>query len=204
MAFRTGAVAIVQSTTVAQPLIGSWITASSAPMSGPIQTPITLTLGNATDNTFDATDFFRQGDPVWIIDPNGANAEKCRIQSVPVGSSNTVVLGVQNDFGNYSLRNPHVAGAFGTGSFIALGLMVNNFLLQFEDGATGTYLYLGNQYNMSAVFRRIFKLTKVAAATQPQYYSAAEGFFGAPFDPSELWVLGTTVGDLFNVSLVLP
>jgi hypothetical protein len=201
MAFRTAATAKVQSTTQAQPWIGSWITASSAPMNGPTTAPITLTLGTADDgpNT-DALDFFNVGDPVLIINPTGTNAEKCRIASIPSGGGDTVILGPQNDYGNYYTRFAHPVGAFGTGAFIALALPVNNIAITFEDGATGQWLYLGNQWNMTALYRRFWKLAKVAANSIPTYFSATETFFGAPFDTSELWALGTNVGDLFTVS----
>ena len=198
MAFRAGAVAKVQSTTVAQPLIGSWITAG---IGAPSRVPLTITLGTATDNNTDALDFFQVGDPVLLINPNGANAETCRIQSIASGAGNTVTLGPQNDNGNNVTRYSHVSGVFGTGTFIALATDNQNFYVQYEDGATGAWLYLGNQYNMTAIFHRFTKLAKVPAGVQPYSYSASENFFGAPFRMSEIWVLGTSVGDLFNVSL---
>jgi hypothetical protein len=199
MAFRTGGTMKVQSTTVPQPFWGSWISAVVVgSLTGPNTSPLTLTLGTACNAGNDATQLFGPGDPVWLIDPNGGNAEACRIQSV---NANNVVLGPQNDAGNFVTRLPHVAGAYGTGSFIILNSDVNNFFLQFEDGATGQWLYLGNAINMTAVFRRIVKLSKVAANSQPFNFNASENFFGSPFRISELWILGTTVGDLYNASL---
>jgi len=202
MAFRSTSPVKTQSTTIAQPLIGSWITATSSPMDGKATiAPITLTLGTADDgpNT-DARDFFNVGDQVLIINPDGTNAEKCRIQSIPANTSDTVVLGVQNDFGSYVTRFSHPVGAFGTGAFISLSLNVNNIAVTYEDGASGQWLYLGNQWNMTATYKRFWKLAKVAANTQPTYFAATENFFGAPFDTSEIWVLGSATSDLYTPS----
>lgn len=199
MAFRTGAVMSVQSTSVPQPFWGSWISAIvTGSLRGANVQPITLTLGTQTSAGQDASNLFIPGDPVWLIDPNGANAEACRIQGI---SGNNVTLGPQNDYGNYVTRFPHVAGAFGTGTFISLGIDANNLFIQYEDGATGQWLYLGNQWNMTATFKRIVKLSKVTAASQPFNFNATENFFGSPFRLSELWILGTSVADLYNVSL---
>ncbi len=203
MAFRVAPPAKTQSTTVAQPLIGSWITATSSPMGGLTSAPITLTLGTADDgpNT-DARDFFQPGDEVMIINPNGANAEKCRIGSIPADSSDTIVLApISSQYGNYYTTLVHPVGAFGTGAFISLSTPFNNFVVTYEDGASGQWLYLGNQYNMSATFHRFWKLAKVAANTQPFYYSATESYFGMPYNTSEIWVLGTATSDLYTVSL---
>jgi len=193
MALRTSAVLSVQSTTVPQPLLGSWITAG---IGAPATRPITLTPGN------DATNLFHPGDPAWIIDPNGANAEAVLISGV---SGNTVTLGPQSSMdalggANPVTRSTHVSGAFGVGSFILLNFDVNNVYVSFEDGATGAWLYLGNAINMTATYRRFAKLAKVAAGTQPQAYGAAESSPGNPFRTSEFWVLGTNVGDLYNAA----
>jgi len=179
-----------------QPLLGSWI-ASGAGITAPSKQPLVLTLGTACASGNDATQLFGYGDPVLLIDPNGANGENCRIQSV---SSNTVTLGPQNDDQNWVTRNPHVAGAFGTGTFIMLAIDVNNIYLQTEDANAGAWFYIGNQYNFTAAFKRISKLAKVASGVQPYSYSASENFFGAPFRTSELWVLGTS-GDQWTPTL---
>jgi hypothetical protein len=199
MALRTSAVLSVQSTTVPQPLLGSWITAG---IGAPATRPITLTLGTATSSGNDATNLFHPGDPAWIIDPNGANAEAVLISGV---SGNTVTLGPQSSMdalggANPVTRSTHVSGAFGVGSFILLNFDVNNVYVSFEDGATGAWLYLGNAINMTATYRRFAKLAKVAAGTQPQAYGAAESSPGNPFRTSEFWVLGTNVGDLYNAA----
>ena len=199
MAFRTGAVMKVQSTSVPQPFWGSWISAVvTGSLAGSNTSPVTLTLGTACNAGNDASQLFIPGDPVWLIDPTGVNGEACRISGI---SGNNITLGPQNDNGNFVTRNPHVAGAYGTGTFILLGIDVNNLFIQFEDGSTGQWLYLGNQYNFTAAFKRIVKLSKVTTNTMPFNFNATENFFGSPIRISELWALGTSVGDLYNISL---
>lgn len=198
MALRTGATSKVMSTVIPQPLIGSWISATNSPLNAKSRVPITVTLGTVSSVGNDATNFFAGGDQVLLIDPSGQNAENCRVQSV---AGNTLTLGVQNDDGNFVIRNPHIAGAFGTGTFIALATDVNNVYVTFEDGSTGLWLYLGNQFNMTATFRRFGKLAQTPANTQPVAFNASENFYGAPFRVSEWWVLGTTVNDLYNYSM---
>ena len=199
MSFRTGAVTKVASTSVPQPFWGSWITAVTVgSLAGANTRPITLTLGTACNAGNDATQLFIPGDPVWLIDPNGTNGEACLISGI---SGNNITLGPQNDDKNYVTRNPHVAGAYGTGTFILLNIDVNNFFIQFEDGATGQWLYLGNQYNFTAAFKRIVKLSKVALNSQPFNFNATENFYGSPFRVSELWILGTNTSDTYSVSL---
>ena len=206
MAFRTGPVFKIATTNQPQPLFGSWITAVS-PANGfakPAGAPLTLTLGTAANAGNDATQIFIAGEPAWLVNPDGTNGEVVQIASI---SGNTVVLGPrpgvtpggqQNQFTEYS----HAVGAIGTGSLLFPKQMVNNFLVDFEDGGTGTFLYLGNQYNMTAVFRRFFKLAKTTSGIQPQYFNAAEYSPGNPIDLSELWVYGTS-GDLWNMSIMI-
>jgi hypothetical protein len=209
VAFRTSATMSVQSTSTPQPFWGSWIASVvSGSLASPAGSPLTLTLGTACAAGNDATQLFQPNDPVWLIDPNGGNAEMCRIQGVGAGSggqqaggANNITLGIQNDYGNYVTRNPHVAGAFGTGTFIAYGGDVNNILLVYEDGGTGPWLYLGNQYNFTAAYRRIVKLPSASSGTQPSFFNATENFFGAPFRVSELWVFGSNAGDEYVPSL---
>jgi hypothetical protein len=130
---------------------------------------------------------------VWLIDPNGSHGEPAMIQSVN-GVANQVTLGLQTTGGiagnNPVTTYPHVAGAFGTGTFIALALDVNNTLVQLEDGTGSTFAYIGVAYNMTATYRRIFKLPKVGSGSNPFYWDASESFGGNPFRLSELWILG--------------
>src|SRR5579859_6795264 len=119
MAFRTSAYFKIQSaSSVAQPLVGSWITSGAA-----VGSNITLTLGTATSGGNDATNIFLSTDLVYIIDPNGANAEFCRLSAV---ANNTVTV--------KSIANSHVSGVFGTGSFIMPANWCNNVYIQPKDG----------------------------------------------------------------------
>lgn len=191
MALRSYATLHVQSTTVAQPLVGSWITAG---IGAPSDVPLTLTLGTASQGSGpnDAEAIFSQGDPVWLLDPGTLIGEPAIITSV--NTSNQVVLGPQNaspgGHNNPVTRLSHVSGAFGTGTWILLKQMVNNLFVQLEDGTGSTYVYIGNSPAMTATYRRVVKLAKVSSGQNPYNWSATENFGGNPFDISELWILG--------------
>src|SRR4029077_11537680 len=88
---------------------------------------------------------------------------------------------------------------FGTGTFIMLNIDANNLYLQFEDGATGQWLYIGNAFNFTATSHRVVKLSKVPANSQPIEWRSTENFYGSPFRVSELWSLGTT-GDTYCIT----
>jgi len=195
MAFRSMGVLHVQSTSVPQPLVGSWI---SAGIGAATRTPITITLGtiSGASATSDAQVIFKQGDPVWLLDPNGANGEPAVISSVNAGA-NQVTLSPQTTHMSETMggcnpvtTRPHISGGFGTGTWIILAMSVNNLLVQTEDGTAGAYTYLGVSYNMTATYNRVFKLPKVLAGQNPFYWNASESFGGNPFNVSELWVLG--------------
>lgn len=203
MAYRTSGVFKVAATNTPQPMFGSWITAVSptGALNQPASSPLVLTLGTAQNSGNDAAQIFVAGEDVWLIDPDGSHAEQCHVQSI---LNNTLTLGNKHST-NLSGLEPvtefaHVAGSIGVGTFIMPKQMLNNFLITFEDGGSGTFLYLGNRYNMTAVLWRFFKLAKIATGTQPLFYSAGMFSPGNPFDLSELWVYGTS-GDLWNMSL---
>jgi len=192
MAFRTTALMHIQSTTVPQPLMGSFITAG---IGAPASVPITVTLGTicAGDSTvYDAEALFRVGDVVWLIDPDNTHGEPARISALPGG--NQLTLGQQQGspggVNNPVTLNTHISGAFGTGTFIALHRSVNGIFVQMEDGTAGTWAYIGDSPLMTATYRRIVKLAKVSSAAQPQSWTATEYSAGNPLLTSELWILG--------------
>lgn len=203
MAFRTFVNFKALSTTVPQPLIGSYITAG---IGAPSNVPITLTLGAVSSAGNDATNIFVKGEYAWLINPDGTGGEKAWISGV---SGNTVTLGSQTQYaiGDSGLspvtQRTHVSGAFGTGTFIALYYDFNNLFVEFEDGGTGTFLYLGNAYNMTAAYRRIAKLAKTSSGAMPSSYSVTQTSPGNPFQTSELWVLGTAANDLYNANICI-
>lgn len=205
MAFRTFPRFLLQSTTVAQPLVGSYITAG---IGAPATRPITLTLGTAVSaaGIEDANGIFTSGDWAWLIDPDGTNPEPVRIQSV---SGNTVMLGPQTSMTSSGVSSPvtihpHISGGFGTGTFIALAIDVNNLTVTYEDGATGQWMYIGSQFNFSASIHRIYKLAKVSSNAQPNYWVATGYSGGLPLRTSDLWALGTNAGsDYYNVSALV-
>jgi hypothetical protein len=193
MPIRTFASMAIQSSTVPQPLVGSWATAGLGAAS---TIPIVVTLGTQTVTpNVDATSIFTVGDHALLIDPAGTNVEDVFISAV---AANTVTIGVQNQTG-VATRFAHASGAFGTGCFISLKAAFNNLYLQIEDGDTGPF-YLGNAFNMTATFRRIVKIRAVAAGAQAIDFGSTMGFGGNPYDLSELWALGI-ITDKYSVAL---
>src|SRR5438552_278671 len=111
MPFRTFATMALQSSTVPQPLVGSWITAG---ISGARSIPIVVTLGTQTVSpNVDASAIFNKaGDRALLVDPDGTNVEDVMISNV---SGNTVTIGTHR--GGVATRFPHISGVFGTGTF---------------------------------------------------------------------------------------
>src|SRR5208283_2960313 len=173
MAFRTSGLFEIASSTVPQPMFGSWVTAVS-PVNGfanPSGAPLTLTLGTAQSSGNDALQIFAPGEEAWLVDPSNTNA-----------------------------GGVHGEAAIGTGSYIIPKQMLNNYLIDLEDGATGPFLYLGNKQGMTATLWRYYKLGIVASDVQPYFYDTSMTSAGNPFDLSELYVLGTAE-DLYCVSI---
>jgi hypothetical protein len=215
MAYRkVGSTLKLAATNTPQPMLGSWVTAATGSFAtAPAGSPVTLTLGTASVSGNDAANIFIPGEPAWLQVPSGAAApyisgsgETVLIKSV---SGNTVTLGNQTDISAQGGPNPvtrasggYPVGALGTGAYLFPKQMSNNFLVVFEDGGTGTFLYIGCDYRMTATAYRVFKLAKTATGVQPAYYSSAMFSPGNPFDISELFVFGTA-NDVFNVSVVI-
>src|SRR5208337_994440 len=158
MAYRTSGTFQISAGNTVQPLFGSWVTAVS-PATGFVQAsgvPLTLTLGTAQASGNDAAQIFMPGEPAWLVDPSGSktggvHGEEVRIASI---SANTVTLGpktitTSKGYAYPFTENAHVAGALGTGSYLIPKQMINNFLVQYEDGATGPFLFLGNSMLMT-------------------------------------------------------
>jgi hypothetical protein len=193
----------VHTTNTPQPLFGSWVTAGAG-FTVPAGMPLVLTLGTALTAGNDAS-MFVIGEPVWLIDPPASTphyAETARISAI---SGNTVTLGNQTDMSaqggpNPVTRYPHYVGALGTGTFIMPKQMANSYTVDFEDGGTGTFLYVGNSPLMTASAYRIAKLAKTTAGTQPQLYSPTMYGPGNPFDIAELWAFGTAA-DIYNLTV---
>lgn len=192
----------VAATNTPQPLFGSWVTAGAG-FTQPALSPITITLGTALTSGNDAQ-MFKAGENAWLIDPNGAHAETVFVASK---SGNTLILGNMTGASPLGVQNPvtgypHVVGGIGVGTFILPKQMMNNFLVTFEDGGTGAFLYLGCQYNMTATAFRFFKMAKTTVGNNPYNYNSAMFSPGNPFDASELWAYGTA-GDAWNLSVVI-
>jgi hypothetical protein len=210
MAYRTAGTFAIKTSNTVQPLFGSWVTGVSPAggFTGPSMAPLTLTLGTAQNAGNDAAQIFLPGEPAWLVDPSvskfgGVHGEEVRIASI---SANTLVLGpktLTNSRGQTALftENAHATGALGTGSYLIPKQMVNNFLVQYEDGGTGPFLYLGNTMLMTGVLYRFYKLATAGTNTQPGCYDASMTSPGNPYDLSELWVYCANATDKYNVSL---
>ena len=99
-------------------------------------------------------------------------------------------------------RFAHVAGVVGTGTYILPKQMANNFLVTYEDGGTGLFMYVGCSPLMTATAFRIFKLPITTLNSNPFYYNSAMFSPGNPFDLAEIFMFGTT-GDKYNPSIVI-
>jgi len=203
MAYRTFPLLHIQSTSVAQPLVGSWITAG---IGAPAGSPITLTLGTVCAGSgYNDSNLFAPGDQAFLIDPNGTNYEVVSVLSIG-GIANTIIIGPQQGspggVPNPVTLNKHVSGAYGTGTFIGLALDINNAFVQPEDGNAGTFVYIGNAYNMTATYHRVAKMPKVPSTQNPYYWNSSLTTGVNPVHTSELWILGGSgnSSDGYNVA----
>ena len=198
----------IKSTSIAQPLIGSFITAG---IGAPSNQPLTLTLGNLTlgSGQYD-NQVFIAGTQAYLIDPGGANAEIVTVQSILQSGSNSnqIALGPKTNVTPGGSSNPvtehsHVSGAFGVGTWILLHVDFNSIFVQEVDGNSGTYIYIGNSISMTSTYKLIAKLAKVGSGSQPNFWNSGMGSPGNPFMSSEFWVLGGSgnASDSYNVSL---
>jgi len=210
MAYRTSGVFQISQANVVQPLFGSWVTAVSpaSGFAGPAGAALTLTLGTAQNSGNDAAQIFLPGERAWLVDPSATKFGGVHGEDVMIASilNNTVTLGpktlVSRSTNSYVFtENSHVAGALGVGSYLIPKLLINNFLVQYEDGGTGPFLYLGNSMLMTDVLYRFFKIGTVSLNDQPGYYNAGMFSPGNPFDVSELWTYCAHQGDKYSVSL---
>ena len=211
MAYRTSGVFKIAAANTAQPLFGSWVTAVS-PATGfnqPATAPLTLTLGTAQNSGNDASQIFVQGEDAWLVDPSNSNPGGLNGETVKIAkiSGNTVILGpktLQPSTGQTAApftENAHKVGGIGVGSYIIPKQMLNNYLVQYEPGGTGPWLYLGNYQGMTGSLWRFYKLAITSAGVQPYFYNASMTSPGNPYDLSELYVYCANAGDQYNVSL---
>lgn len=193
--FRSSSLLTLRGTNVPQPAYGSWITASTGNIAKPAGAPITFTLGNASAGN-DAALMFRNGEPAWLIDPGGLNAEQVTIATV---LNNTVTLGPKtttNTKTTYPFtENPHVAGALGTGTYILAKQESNNILIIYGDGSAGPWLYIGSGPQFTTT-QYIYKIAFATTGTQPPYWNSGQFSPGNPMEAADLFVQGTT-GDTY-------
>ena len=184
----------VKSTTVAQPMVGSFITAG---IGAAADRPITLTLGNlCAGSGFSDSQVFIPGGEALLIDPGSLNVETVKVQSIVAGANvNQIVLGPKTNVMAGGRTNPvtelaHVSGAIGTGTWILLHVQFNSIFLQPEDGGAGTFMYFGSSIFMTPTYKRAVKLASVSTGSQPNSFSSTQSSPGDPFISSEWWALG--------------
>lgn len=167
-----------------QPLIGTVLStavtaAQAAALSlqgGLIQNSISLHVADSS--------MFIGAQYLSLIDPSTyATESKLRVMAVP-DSTHVVVTG---------LKNAHPGGAYGTGSWVALGNNAQQVYVQALDGNTGS-LYLGTSAQMvtsTGVFV-IAKLMKVGSGVQPYDFSTSRQGLADAESVSQYWIDGTT------------
>jgi len=201
MAFQTYAQFKIQSTSTAQPVVGSWVTAGFPGV--PTKGSVTLTLGTALASGNDASVIFAGGGLAWLVDPGdttGTSGEEVSIQSV---SGNTVTLFPKRN--GEVLKYNHVNGAFGTGTFIIPIIEMNSFYIQSVPGNAG-FIYFGSNLGLltpsgSPSFRHgIARINKVASTIQPVDFSSAFSFFGNQISSQELWIIADNANDQYQAT----
>jgi hypothetical protein len=175
-----------------QPLIGSHLTVAVTP--GMVAAGKTVG-GNFNQVLLTVADssMFVGGQWMNIIDPGTYVTERVEVINCP--SATTVnVQGV---------RFAHPGGAYGTGSWVAVGDHAQNVYVQALDGNAGA-LYVGTSPLMvkaTGVFV-IVKLQLVAAGTQPYDFGTSRQGLADTEPTSQYWIDGTT-GDSYLPSLGL-
>lgn len=159
-----------------QPLIGSYITATTAVPGADFQGE-TLTNLPVNDSSM-----FEPGDMVLVQTVTNTVIERVRVQSVP----DTTHIKVRG------LVNTRTGGAFGTGDFVSLAVVVNWFYVQCIPGNAGT-LYLGTAGLVKATLANVIaQLLPFGAAVQPIDFSDARTWGPNASDISDIWVDGNT------------
>jgi hypothetical protein len=176
MANRTFKKFVIVSGGTPQPLVGTYITATTVPSGKDPQ-------GDAATNIpVNDSSMFKQGDRVLIQSVTYTVPEIAMIQKVP---DSTHIL-VRN------LQNTRTGGAFGTGDFVSLAIQVNRPYVQCTPGNAGL-IYVGTAGLVkSTEVNVIATLQNFAAGTQPIEYSDSRNYTADPFNSSDLWCDGTT------------
>jgi len=159
-----------------QPLVGTWVTASTGPSAADFQGE---TLANIPVND---SSMFKQGDYALFQTVTLTVPELVRVQKVP-DSTHITVRG---------LVNVRTGGAFGTGDFVSLSLPINRPYIQSTPG-NAALLYVGTAGIVKATFANVIAtLQFVSAGTQPLEFVDGRNYTADPMQASDLWIDGTT------------
>lgn len=159
-----------------QPLVGTWVTATTAPAPGDVAGT------SLTNLPVNDSSMFRAGDFAYIVSAALGAPERVIVQSVPDGT-HIKVLGLQNQ---------RTGGAAGTGDWVALSIAVNSVFVQQIQGNAGN-LFVGIQgMNKTGLVKVVSVMVQFAAGTQPVYYGDTRYYGPNPSDSSDLWIDGTT------------
>lgn len=159
-----------------QPLVGSWVTATTAPNGADFQGEI-LTTYPVNDSSM-----FAQGDYVRFVKANLTQIEIGRVQSVPDGTHIQV----------RGITLTRTGGAFGTGDFVQLFLPVNRVYVQCKPG-NAAIIFIGTQgLNKTGLVNVIAQLQPFGSSVQPIEYVDNRNYTADPMNAADLWIDGTT------------
>lgn len=178
MAQRAFAKQTIQAGGTPQPLVGTWVTTTTAPAT-PGFDGTTL-----TSVPVNSSAMFKVGDYAYFVDTGLtlSKTERVIVLAIPDGTH----IKVKN------LSLTRTGGSFGTGDFVALSIAVNSVFVQQVQANAGN-LFVGLQgLSKSTGANVIAVLVQFAAGTQPVNYSDTRYYGPNPTDSSDMWIDGTT------------
>jgi hypothetical protein len=163
----------INTTAAPQPLVGTWLTATSI---------IPLTTDTIIPLTVASTAMFVPKDPFTIQSPTGTSQEQGQVVSVV----SSTVMNVRG------LSLSHTGGAFGAGAFLSLAININSVFVQALDGNAATlYIGLGPTFVVATGVQMVAKLVTVTAGVQPQYFSSTRSGPANADNLGQLFIAGT-------------
>lgn len=159
-----------------QPLVGTFITATTAPNPPANPDGSSITTLPVSDSSM-----LMGGEDVFICSPTFTNPERTRVFKV-VDGTHIQVKG---------LRFTRTGGAVGTGDWISVGALVNSVYVQSLAGNAGL-LYLGNQgLNKTGLVHVVTTMFNVTTGQPTDFTDIRRG---APdsTDACDWWIDGTT------------
>lgn len=180
MAIRAFKQFAIQTGGTPQPLVGTWVTATTPPAAQD-QGGNSLTLLPVNDSSM-----FQAGDWAYLVSAALANPERVYVQSVPDATH----IKVRN------LINVRTGGGFGVGDFVALAIAINSTFVQQVQANVGG-LFIGTQGLVKAGLVKVVEvLVQAAVNIQPQAFSDSRVYAPNGSESSDFWIDGTTA-DLY-------